>query len=204
MCIRDSYIFTGSNMLDASGNGFIHGYSANTDLSNFTEMDGFPIAVQGCTRMNGVNLGDVDNNGKLDLVVLSYDLNMETTDSLHINVFEMSNINYNPDYAISTYRANNLRNGFVTPFGLDADINDSYKDVNISIYPNPCDDYIYIKSENLFTAQLYNLNGVLIETKANCEKKCIFELENLSKGMYFVKVYDDNKVHSFKVIKLNK
>lgn len=198
------YIFTGSNMKDESGNGFIHAYSANTDLSNFTEIDGFPIAVQGFTFMNGVNLGDVNNNGKLDLIVLSYDLDMEDTDSLHINIFEMDNINYNPEYAITTYRANNLRNGFVTPFGLDTGIENTNNNTDISVFPNPCEDYVCIKSDDKFTAQLYNLNGVLIETKSNCEKKCIFELENLSKGMYFVKVYNDNKIHSFKVIKLNK
>ncbi len=164
-------------------------------------MDEFPVAVRGFTFMNGVNLGDVDNNGKLDLVVLSYDLDFQPTDSLHINVFEMSNINYNPDYAISTYRVNNLRSGFVTPFGLDAGIEDSNNDIDISVYPNPCNDYICIKSNDVFTAQLYNLSGVLIETRSNCEKKCIFELGNLSKGMYFVKVYDNNKIHSFKVIK---
>ncbi|PLX07555.1 MAG: hypothetical protein C0596_11570 [Marinilabiliales bacterium] len=195
------YIFTCSNMKDVDGNGFIHAYIANTDLSDFTEISGFPIQVQGFTFMNGINLGDVNNNGKLDLVALSYDQNFEPTDSIHINIFELTDIYYNPDYCFSTYKGNNLRNGYVTPFGFNADINMS-ETSNIKIYQSLITEKLNIESDSRFDVEIYNSSGVLSYKQSNCEKKCIFSFENYSKGMYFVKICQDNKTYTYKVIKL--
>jgi len=197
------YIFTGSNMKDTEGFGYIHAYQANTDLSEFTEMSGFPIQVQGFTFMNGVNLGDVNNNGKLNLVALSYDQDLEPTDSLHINIFELPDIDYNPDYCFATYKGNNLRNGFITPFGFN--VNKENTEINqiINVYPRIVKDNLNIETDGFFSVELYNYSGMLINKVNNCEKKCIFSVENLTQGMYFVKVSQNNKISSFKVIKLN-
>ncbi len=200
--LEQLYIFTGSNMKDLSGNGFIHAYSANTDLSNFTEMAGFPVQVQGFTFMNGINLGDIDGNGKLDLIALSYDLNFSGTDSTHINVFELSDIDYNPDYCYGTYKGSNLRNGFTVPFGIATNTTAEIKNSEISVYPNPCTNKITVSVEGKFDIQLLDITGKIIENKNDVENSCIFELENYAKGIYFVKLFGNNKTQCLRVIKM--
>jgi len=196
------YIFTGSNMKDLDGNGFIHAYTANTDLSNFTEMQGFPIHVQGFTFMNGINLGDVNGNGKLDLIALSYDLDMESTDSIHINVIELPDIDYNPDYCYSTYKGNNLRNGLTIPFDYQTNIQEKdFADIAIT-YPNPCFDQININLSGKFDVKIYDINGRLMKEISNVNNSCILDISSWSKGIYFANVIKDNKKHNLKVIKL--
>ncbi|MDD2635666.1 MAG: T9SS type A sorting domain-containing protein [Bacteroidales bacterium] len=199
------YVFTGSNCKDEDGFGYIHAYSANTDFTNFVEMPGFPIEVQGFTFMNGVNLGDVNNNQKLDLVVLSYDLDFQETDSVHINIFELDDIIYNPDYCYGTYKGNNLRNGYIKPFGYSADIETLKMSNSIKVYPQVFQNDINIElnSNSKFDAFVYSSQAQLITKLCDCEKKCTFKLQDLSQGMYFVKVKQNNKIKTFKVIKLN-
>ncbi|MDD2386164.1 MAG: T9SS type A sorting domain-containing protein [Bacteroidales bacterium] len=198
------YVFTGSNSKDVNGFGYIHAYSANIDLSNFTEMPGFPIEVQGFTFMNGVNLGDVNNNQKLDLVVLSYDLDFQETDSVHINVFEMDDIIYNPDYCYGTYKSNNLRNGYVNPFRYSADIETPQINNSVEVYPRVFENFINIElnSNSKFDAFIYSSQGQLINKLCDCEKKCTFNVQDLAKGIYFVKVKQNNNINTFKLIKL--
>lgn len=198
------YVFTGSNSKDANGFGYIHAYAANTDLSSFTEMPGFPIQVQGFTFMNGINLGDVNNNQKLDLVVLSYDLDFQETDSVHINVFEMDDIIYNPDYCYGTYKGNNLRNGYVNPFRYSADIETPIINNSVEVYPRVFENFINIElnSNSKFDAFIYSSQGQLINKLCDCENKCTFKLQDFAKGIYFVKVKQNNNINTFKVIKL--
>ncbi len=196
------YIFTGSNMKDESGFGYIHAYEADTDLNNFTEMNGFPIQVEGFTFMNGINLGDINNNGKLNLVALSYDQDFEITDSIHINIFEIENIDYNPDYCFGTYKGNNLRNGYVTAFDYNTKISKLNSSDNIKIYPSLISDVLNIQSNSIFNVEIYNTFGVLINKYTNCENNCTFNLQHLKQGMYFVKIHQNNKTSIYKVIKL--
>lgn len=196
------YIFTGSNMKDESGNGFIHAYSANTDLSNFTEMSGFPIQVQGFTFMNGINLGDVNGNGKLDLIALSYDLDMVATDSIHINVIELSDIDYNPHYCYGTYKGSNLRNGLTMPFEWIPETIDNTKEEDFSIYPNPCNYFLNFESTEEFDIYIYDITGKIIFERLNNNNSYRLDTKDLTKGIYFVRLNKNNKIYYSRVIKL--
>ncbi|MBQ6275792.1 MAG: T9SS type A sorting domain-containing protein [Bacteroidales bacterium] len=109
------YIFGTSISSDANGEGYVHIFEANPDLSNFHETNESPLLVQGLSFMSAVNLGDVNGNGKLDLVIQSYDHMGEGADSIHVSVFE-TDYDYNPDYMFGTYKGWNDRCGFLRTF----------------------------------------------------------------------------------------
>jgi hypothetical protein len=199
---KDSiYLFTGSNMI-FGGNGLIHGYKAGKDMNALSIIDGFPIQVKGFTFMNGANLGDINGNGKLNLVVLSYDMNFESNDSVYLNVFEMENINYYKDYCYGTYRANNLRNGYINPMNYTLAINDN-NESNFNIYPNPCKDILYVNSnKKIIRLSILDINGRIVRSISDITDAYEINISELDSGIYFVRTSIDNKIHIRKVIKM--
>lgn len=74
---------------------------------------------------------------------------------------------------------------------------------NISIYPNPATESIYINGAPInTTVQIYSITGQLVmqhKTQQNDEK---IELNNLSTGQYIINILDkEKKIHSAKMIK---
>jgi hypothetical protein len=72
----------------------------------------------------------------------------------------------------------------------------------INIYPNPSDDIISIEIENInnATIEIYNVSGKLVfskELKAKVEK---IDLSGFSRGMYLVKVSQEQDVKVGKVV----
>ncbi|OUD35276.1 T9SS type A sorting domain-containing protein [Flavobacterium sp. FPG59] len=62
---------------------------------------------------------------------------------------------------------------------------------NITIYPNPTSDYLYIKSDiDLKEIQISDLNGKIISNLKNQDDK--INLTSLQTGIYFVKISDIN------------
>ena len=99
-----------SIMTDADGEGYIHAYS----LDGSGQIDGFPIRTRGFTFLNGAVLGDVDNDGMLDLTANSYTLTFGGgVDSTYVSVFNL-NVPYNPaTIKRNGYKGDNTRAGFV-------------------------------------------------------------------------------------------
>lgn len=80
-------------------------------------------------------------------------------------------------------------------------LSDSEEINNISIYPNPTTDYLYIKSNlDIKGIQIYDLNGRIINNlKFQVDK---INLESLQPGIYFAKINDINgKILIEKIIK---
>ena len=89
------------------------------------------------------------------------------------------------------------------------DLNSSFSigdptSLNIIVYPNPVSEIINIKGlENQeFKSNIYNLNGVLIESYLN---KSTINVENLPNGFYFLEIIDSlkNKKEVKKLMKAN-
>jgi len=78
-------------------------------------------------------------------------------------------------------------------------INDvGINDENIVVYPNPTSDFIYIKTNlSLEKIELYDALGKNILKAKNIKK---IPVNNLSKGIYILKIYSGNKSISKKVI----
>ena len=101
----------GSNQLFPDGYGLIHAY----ELDGLTEVPGFPLRPRGWTFMNGVNIGDVNGDGLMDLVALTYtqSTNTNVVDSVYLNVFELRTPYTKERVLWGTYKGDNTRAGLV-------------------------------------------------------------------------------------------
>lgn len=98
----------GSN-LKIDGMGFIHAYK----MDGTGELDGFPLRPTGFTFMNGANLGDIDGDGMLDLIALSYELNFSPDDSVFVNAYSLGISVEQANVLAGTYKGSNDHKGFV-------------------------------------------------------------------------------------------
>ena len=75
----------------------------------------------------------------------------------------------------------------------------------ISIYPNPGDDFLKIRSEEVlpdFRVELYSLNGkILREKNSSLANEAVLNVSDLAQGMYFVRVYSEERMTVFKWMK---
>ncbi len=80
------------------------------------------------------------------------------------------------------------------------DINDKER---VTIYPNPTSEQLKINGlESVDNLEIYSIQGQLVEIDIqwNLEQK-LLNVQELSKGTYFLKIYSDKKTHTFKFIK---
>lgn len=194
------YIFNTSISTDASGLGYVHIFEAKPDLSDFHETEESPLRIPGLSFMSAINLGDVNGNGKLDLVIQSYDQMGEGNDSIHISVFE-TNYDYNPNFTYGTYKGNNARCGFVTPFQTNSSVEEN-KNADLSVYPNPATDKIYISLTQQSDVQIVDITGKTIISNIGCWENCEIDVSSLKSGVYFVKVLNGSNSQTMKFIKL--
>lgn len=81
--------------------------------------------------------------------------------------------------------------------------NISYKP--LSVYPNPVADNnmkISLENSNRSEISIYNSNGVLINTFSKTQQEVNIDISELSSGIYFINVIQNNALYSGKVVKL--
>jgi hypothetical protein len=99
----------------------------------------------------------------------------------------------NPQGGVILYRNTSLNVG----------IESAYKPLNISIYPNPATDNIYIRandSEKFSKVQLLDLNGkVIVEiNEENSFQK--IDTKNLPSGLYIIRVLGSQSIYTGKIV----
>jgi len=73
---------------------------------------------------------------------------------------------------------------------------------NISLYPNPVSDKLYISGCNDATIDIYNISGKLLMTTQSESDKQVVDVSALDQGVYFIRIADtQNSIQSYKVIK---
>ena len=75
----------------------------------------------------------------------------------------------------------------------------------VEVYPNPLKEVLTIKVPNALLgakATLYNLNGSAVKTIVIKERAQSVACNNLTKGIYLLKLVSDHKVTTFKILKM--
>lgn len=190
-----------SVITDAAGYGYIHAYH----MDGSGEIDGFPLRPRGFTFLNGAVLGDVDNDGMLDLTANSYTLTFGTgVDSTFVSVYNL-NVPYNPDrIKRNGYKGNNTREGFVEIEEI-VGVTDFSASSVISIFPNPSEGILTFKLSRAIVnanVKIYSVDGkVVFSEEGNLQTTNSYNLKHLNNGLYFVSISDGKKTFTAKWVK---
>lgn len=71
----------------------------------------------------------------------------------------------------------------------------------LEIYPNPANNYLTIELQQKSEIEILNPHGQIIMTTNNKDNKATINLENLSNGVYFLRVKTNKEVITKKIIK---
>lgn len=87
------------------------GYIRAWEMDGTEVTEGFPLRPQGLSYMNGANLGDIDGDGQLDLVTLTYVQTMSPDDPVYVTAYALNQPVEN--LVVGTYKGSNDRMGWI-------------------------------------------------------------------------------------------
>jgi hypothetical protein len=102
----ENEIVTDFNLME-DGLGYIRAWEM--DGTEVTE--GFPLRPQGLTYMNGANFGDINGDGQLEIVTLSYVQNFSPEDPVYVTAYALNQPAEN--LVFGTYKGSNDRMGWI-------------------------------------------------------------------------------------------
>ncbi|EDM43883.1 hypothetical protein SCB49_09835 [unidentified eubacterium SCB49] len=195
-------IIFSSTLTDAAGFGYIHAYSSDGS----GEIDGFPLRPEGFTFLNGAVLGDVDNDGMMDLTANSHSITFGAgVDTFFLNTYNLD-VPYDESKILSNgYKGSNTRDGLITEEILN--VNQYANNQKLVISPNPTNGILNINLPvNIIAAQvnIYSVDGRVIlkeTTDVSTNQSLEYDLKQLTNGVYFVSVKDGQTNYLGKWIK---
>ncbi|MCB9048039.1 MAG: T9SS type A sorting domain-containing protein [Lewinellaceae bacterium] len=190
----------GSDLFTADGPGFLHAY----ELDGSGEVEGFPLRPRGINAMNGAALSDINNDGMMDLIAVSYTLTFGMgIDSVYLHAYNL-NVPYSPERVLwSTYKGSNTRDGLLTPQSVSGTAAQNSPLIEIRASPNPA------HSETLLSFSLeqpteasIHLSDVLGREQqqllarywAAGPQQARIPLNNLPAGLYWISVRNGDKL----------
>lgn len=189
----------GSVLFVGSGPGFIHAYELDG-----TPVDGFPLHPRGLTYLNGAALSDVNGDGLMDLVALSYTLNFGAApDTAFLNAYNL-NVPYSPERVLwGTYKGSNTRDGLLSPSVMSGTVASDVPRLNLKTTPNPA------QSETLLSFTLYQATeaSVCLTDASGRERQLLparhwpagpqqarLPLNNLPPGLYWISIRGNGEI----------
>lgn len=185
----------GSEMVDENGYGYIHAF----ELDGKTEVKGFPLRTRGWTYLNGVNIGDINGNGKMDLIALSSTIETISgfSDTTYLNVFELET-QYSPDKVLwATYKGSNTRDGLIKSTPLTSThFSNPIPEISVRVFPNPAVSEIHVELQGLFSSDdkiemtVRSIDGNLVQYKRSRGNQIhhVLPLNLFHSGLYFLEV----------------
>ena len=190
----------GSEVVDASYSGFIHAY--HMDDGDVSELPGFPIRTRGYTYMNGANFGDVDGDGRLDLVALSWVFYQGIVpDSLYLNVYPLGVTIKEHTVLWGTFKGDNSRQGLAKG-GIFTPVHQPVlAGLSITISPNPVHDKVNLRGildrPLSLSLALVDVQGKVYSLRNRDFSKGdfyeAFSVNNIPPGTYWIHVRHEGK-----------
>ena len=102
----ENEIITDFNLMEGN-----EGYIRAWEMDGTEVTTGFPLRPQGLTYMNGANFGDINGDGQLETVTLTYVQNFSPDDPVIVTAYALNQPNENLVYG--TYKGSNDRVGWI-------------------------------------------------------------------------------------------
>ncbi len=220
------YIFTpdaDSSLLDKVGL-YYHDFIDNDgnsigSKSYFPAGDYLPVgsfgSLIGCPIQGDWKLRILDNLGSDDGYVFNWHISFtnhyetfwggDSVDNANsLSTFAIPNEGGLQTYTFSIEEANHCSYDTTLSVFVIGDINQGVdyqsKQKGIQIYPNPSQDFIYVKGVQKAICRIYNTNGMLIKEVQDVQKP--IDVQELPKGVYLLYIQSNNGKQQFKLVKL--
>jgi len=102
----ENEIITDFNLMDGE-----QGYIRAWEMDGTEVIEGFPLRPQGLSYMNGANFGDIDGDGNLEIVTLTYVQNFSPDDPVYVTAYALNQPVEN--LVFGTYKGSNDRMGWI-------------------------------------------------------------------------------------------
>jgi len=161
------------------------------DGSEFTD---YEIDPGGATFFNTALLDDVNGDGRLNLVLQTNNFASSTTD---VHAYDLT-IGYNPAFIpLGQHQYNSRNTGEYALYDPTIGIqNFSNKEARISVYPNPCSDYLKISIENQedFFIKLTDMMGKMVYQSPIGKNTIEVDMQKYPDGTYMAEIIQSGKV----------
>jgi hypothetical protein len=183
-------LFTSNLTTLETGEGFIHAFA--TDGSG--ELEGFPVMVRGSSFMNSALLGDINLDGNLDMVTLSYTSTFgQSLDSVFVTAFDLGHPYVAENIYFNGYKGSNDRAGLIMQESLST--SGKTKVEILEIFPNPGAESIEITLPETFTSgtvlTVFDLTGKVVQERSvNSDYAGTWRIsaEGLAAGTYIIQL----------------